>query len=149
MKWLKLKLVLLSLLFVLLSGVSVLSQEYISVLKLDFQLLSENQLKSDLLIQNLKKQINKLQTNLNQQIVELTDLKVQLETVRQFSMDQTQQLTILRELTTNQEKYLISINKKAELQRILLIVIPIALTVLLLVGIGGGIVIGWRLKDVF
>lgn len=149
MKWLNLKLVLLSLLFAFSSGVSLLSQEFISIQKTDW-IIMKNLLKLQ------EKEISNLKTQFNTFSIEIESLKNRLLVSQNQLKESNQALETLQKqyqsLTdsiSNYEKLLISTNKKAELQRILLIIIPLALTVLILAGIGSGIYIGWKLNDIF
>jgi hypothetical protein len=139
-----LKAILLPVLFVLSSAAVSHSQEFISILKTDWIIMKN-------LLNLQDKQIKTLETVFKQQLLEIENLN-QLSNLLQIQLDasiealeRSRQLSeSLTESIQSYEKLLISTNKKAELQKVLLIVIPIALIVLAVAGFGFGVYVGFK-----
>jgi hypothetical protein len=138
------RVILFAALFVLSSAAVSHSQEFISILKTDWIIMKN-------LLNLQDKQIKTLETVFKQQLLEIETLN-QLSSLLQIQLDasiealeRSRQLSeSLTESIRNYEKLLISTNKKAELQRVLLIVIPIALLVLAAAGFGFGVYVGFK-----
>jgi len=139
-----LKAILLPVLFVLSSAAVSHSQEFISILKTDWIIMKN-------LLTMQERQMNSLNETYKLQSIEIENLKVlssQLQnqlTESITALEKSQQsLQSLTESIKTYEKLLISTNNKAELQRVLLIVIPIALLVLAAAGFGFGVYVGFK-----
>ena len=139
-----LRVILLPALFVLSSAAVSHSQDFISILRTDWIIMKN-------LLTMQERQINDLNQTFKLQLTEIENLKVLSSRLQNqlhesiTALEKSQQsLQSLNESIQSYEKLLTSTNKKAELQRILLIVIPIALLVLAVGGFGAGIYIGFK-----
>ena len=139
-----LRVILFAVLFVLSSAVVSHSQDFISILKTDWIIMKN-------LLTMQERQMNSLNETYKLQLIEIENLKVLSSQLQNQLHESTialekSQLSLqnLNESIASYEKLLTSTNKKAELQRILLIVIPIALLVLAIGGFGAGIYIGFK-----
>jgi len=139
------KRLLLPVLFVLFLAQGLFSVDFISIPRTDWLIMKNllQLLENNLQTASLK--IGSLETNLKKQMELSETLSRQLQTALEKS-DRLQALLISQESSYEKlETSLKNMSRQDQIKKILLIVIPIALTVLAIAGFGAGIYIGLKI----